>query len=100
MNPEYKKIKCKECRHYNELVLYHVITLKKLSKYKITRFIYKPVRGFTTLEGAERWAKRVGRTVIIKFVGKDIHKLPNYHNSYGRAWWNDKDVYEYEVLKI
>lgn len=82
-----------------EMMLYHATTPRKLARYRATGAILRPVSGFTTLEGAREWASHVcGRTVFVRFVGKDCHKLPDHHNRFGEAWWSDTDVDAYEVL--
>ena len=72
--------------------LYHVTTPRKLERYQSTGRIIKPVRGFTTLAAARDWAAHTGRTVIIRVVGSDCHKLPDHHQPSGDAWWIDHDV--------
>lgn len=72
--------------------LYHVTTPKKAQKYHKSGCIKSPVRGFTTVKGALFWGLRVGRTLIYEFEANTPHKLPDHHNRYGEAWWNDGDV--------
>ena len=72
--------------------LYHVTTQKKAKLYRETGHIRKPVRGFTTLQGAMAWAMKVGRTVIYEVEGEKAYKLPDHHNAFGEAWWIDNDV--------
>lgn len=74
------------------MTLYHATTPKKAVKYRQTGCICKPVRGFTTLQGAMAWAMKVGRTVIYEVQGEQAYKLPDHHNSFGDAWWIDADV--------
>lgn len=38
------------------------------------------------------WAMKVNRTVILEFVAYEAHKLPDHHNQFGEAWWNDGDI--------
>ena len=45
--------------------------------------------------GAMAWAMKVGRDVIIEFEANAPHKLPDHHNKFGEAWWNDGDVEEW-----
>lgn len=75
--------------------LYHVTTQKKAAAYRQSGRIIAPVRGFTTLQGAMAWGLKVGRTVILEFDSTRPHKLPDHHNAYGEAWWNDGDVAEW-----
>lgn len=76
--------------------LYHVTTEKKAKLYRETGFICKPVRGFTTLQGAMAWAMQVGRKVIYEIEGEKVYKLPDHHNEFGEAWWFDEDIYKFK----
>lgn len=78
--------------------LYHVTTQKKAKRYKDSGCIYKPVRGFDTLEGAMVWAIKTGRNVIYEVNGEPSYKLPDHHNKLGNAFWIDDDV-KYEDIK-
>ena len=79
--------------------LYHATTQKKARLYRQTGAIKKPVRGFTTLQAAMAWAMKVqGRTVIMEFEATSAHKLPDHHNQFGEAWWNDGDVADYRCV--
>jgi hypothetical protein len=73
-------------------ILYHATTPKKAQRYRETGAILAPVRGFTTLEAAMAWAVKVGRTVIYEIECPMAYKLPDHHNRFGEAWWNDGDV--------
>ena len=75
--------------------LFHATTQKKAKQYRQTGAIKAPVRGFTTMTGAMAWAMKVGRTVIIEFEAVNAHKLPDHHNEFGDAWWNDGDITEW-----
>ena len=72
--------------------LYHVTTEKKAKRYHESGCVQKPVRGFTTLQGAMAWAMKTGRKVIYQVDGYPAYKLPDHHNAYGEAWWIDEDV--------
>lgn len=72
--------------------LYHCTTNKKAKQYHQSGCIQKPVRGFTTLQGAMAWAIKVGRTVIYEIEGNPAYKLPDHHNIFGEAWWVDQNV--------
>lgn len=72
--------------------LYHACTPKKAQLYRSSGAIHAPVRGFTTIVAAMAWAMKVGRTVILEFEADKPHKLPDHHNQFGEAWWNDGDV--------
>ena len=75
--------------------LYHVTTEKKAKQYRQSGCIHSPVRGFTTIFGAMAWAIKVGRKVIYEIEANNPHKLPDHHNKYGQAWWNDGNVTEF-----
>lgn len=60
--------------------------------------INKPVRGFTTLQGAMAWACKTGRSVILEVDGEDCHKLPDHHNQWGEAWWIDHAVKDWKCV--
>lgn len=78
--------------------LYHATTPKKAKIYRASRCIKTPVRGFTTLTAAMAWALKVGRTVIYEFAAENPHKLPDHHNRFGEAWWNDGDVVDFRCV--
>lgn len=81
-----------------QAVLYHVTTEKKAKLYRAVGKINKPVRGFTTLQGAMAWALKAGRKVIYEVRGDAAvrHKLPDHHNAYGTAYWFDQDVTDFK----
>ena len=78
--------------------LYHATTQKKAKRYRESGKIHSPVRGFTTEKAAMAWAMKVGRTVIIEFEAYNAHKLPDHHNIFGEAWWNDGDILDYRCV--
>jgi len=78
--------------------LFHATTQKKAKAYNVTGAIKAPVRGFTTLQAAMAWAMKVGRTVVYKIDCPDPHKLPDHHNMFGDAWWNDGDVTDFKCV--
>lgn len=78
--------------------LYHATTPKKARKYRSSGRIISPVRGFTTLAAAMAWARKVGRSVVVEFDADHPHKLPDHHNRFGEAWWNDGDVREWTCV--
>lgn len=80
------------------MTLYHVTTPKKAKLYREAGLIRSPVRGFNTLIGAMAWAMKVGRTVIYEIECNNPHKLPDHHNQFGEAWWNDGDVTKFESI--
>ena len=82
----------------HSVILYHAATQKKARLYREAGAIHAPVRGFTTMQGAMAWAMKVGRTVILECVADQPHKLPDHHNEFGEAWWNDGDVTEWRCV--
>ena len=80
------------------MILYHVTTPKKAKAYSQTGYIIKPVRGFTTLKAAMAWAIKTGRTIIYEIKCASAYKLPDHHNKYGEAWWNDDSVYSFTCV--
>ena len=80
------------------MILYHSTTQAKAKKYREAGKIKSPVRGFTTLVAAMAWSMKVGRTVIYEFETTNPHKLPDHHNEFGEAWWNDGDVDEFKCV--
>ena len=75
--------------------LYHACSQKQAKRYRESGCIKTPVRGFTTEKAAMAWAMKVGRTVILEFEAIKPYKLPDHHNQFGEAWWNDGDVKDY-----
>lgn len=80
------------------MILYHVTTPKKAKMYHQTGYIMKPVRGFTTLMAAMAWAIKTGRNVIYEIDCNSPYKLPDHHNKYGEAWWNDNNVNKFKCI--
>jgi hypothetical protein len=79
-------------------VLYHATTPKKARLYRQTGAILAPVRGFTTLQAAMAWAIKVGRSVIYEIECPYAYKLPDHHNQWGQAWWNDGNFTEFKCV--
>lgn len=80
------------------MILYHATTPKKAKLYRCTGRIIAPVRGFTTITAAMAWAMKVNRTVILEIQCDNPHKLPDHHNQFGDAWWNDGDVIKWKCI--
>lgn len=57
---------------------FHVTTPKKIKKYENTKAILPPVRFFPDLWTAKRWAKRVGRTIILEINTNTSYPLPDH----------------------
>lgn len=74
------------------MILYHVTTPKKARLYRQTGCIFKPVRGFTTLQAAMAWAVKTGRKVIYELTSDVCYKMPDHHNEFGEAWWADENI--------
>ena len=74
------------------MTLYHSTTAKKAKRYHASGCIKAPVRGFTTLQTAMLWSIKTGRKVIYEIIADTPYKLPDHHNRFGDAWWNDGDV--------
>jgi hypothetical protein len=60
--------------------------------------ILKPVRGFENITAAMAWCMRTGRSIIYEIETKPelVHKLPDHHNKFGRAFWIDDNITEYK----
>ena len=80
------------------MTLYHVTTLKKYKQYEASKCIKSPVRGFNTLIAAMAWAMNTGRTMILATKCDNLYKLPDHHNKFGDAYWNDGDVTTYTCI--
>lgn len=80
------------------MILYHATTPKKARLYRATGYIKAPVRGFTTLQAAMAWAMKVGRTVIYQVDAPSPYKLPDHHNRFGEAWWNDGNIHDFKCV--
>lgn len=80
------------------MILYHVTSEKLARKYRQNGRIKSPVRGFTTVPAAMAWAIKTGRKVILEFEATRAHKLPDHHNAWGYAWWNDGDIHEWSCV--
>lgn len=78
------------------MILYHSTTPAKAKTYRQTGRIISPVRGFTTLQAAMAWGCKVGRKVVLSFETTNPYKLPDHHNRFGDAWWNDGDIYQWK----
>ena len=78
--------------------LYHATTGKKAKKYRESGKINSPVRGFTTLQAAMAWSMKVNRTIIYEINADNAYKLPDHHNKFGEAWWNDGNIVEFKCV--
>lgn len=71
---------------------YHVTTPKKLERYKKTGAILPPVRFWPNESTANRWAKRTGRSVILKISATETYPLPDHKP----ARWTPEVVSKWE----
>jgi hypothetical protein len=78
------------------MTLYHVTTPAKVEKYKATGGILPPVRGWLFEASARAWARRTGRTVVLKLEVPSSYPLPD-HRPLGHAHWHDGMVRKWEV---
>lgn len=65
------------------MIVWHVTTSKKLSKYLKTGSIKPPVRAWETLERAEKFSISTGRRVILRL--KFPENAPKLSGHYGKA---------------
>ena len=80
------------------MILYHATTQKKAKLFRQVGYIRSPVRGFTTMGAAMAWSIKVNRTVILEFDADHPQKLPDHHNQFGEAWWNDGNIKEWKCV--
>jgi len=80
------------------MTLYHATTLSRYKKYQQSKCIHSPVRGFTTITAAMAWAMKTNRTMILEISCPNSHKLPDHHNKFGDAYWNDGNVADYKCV--
>ena len=38
------------------------------------------------------WCIKTGRKVIYEIEADNPYKLPDHHNRFGEAWWNDGNI--------
>lgn len=81
-----------------KLTMYHAASKTGVIDYHNSGCIKSPVRGFTTFEAAMAWACKTKRTIILKVEGYDVHKLPDHHNKWGDAYWNDGDIKKWKCV--
>lgn len=63
------------------MIVYHVTTLKKLTKYMRDSRILPPVRAWENIEQAERMSKSTGRKIILRLhFPNDAPKLDGHFN--------------------
>lgn len=79
----------------NGAYVYHVTTAKKVARYEATGCILAPVRFWPGLFTAERWARRTGREIILRFPRPTTsYPLPDHRP----AEWTPEMVRSWEVI--
>lgn len=75
-------------------IVYHVTTQKKLERFNRSGCILPPVRYWTTLYSALRWARRTGRLIILEFEEPLIsYPLPQK----GGTKWSPEIIREWKI---
>lgn len=64
-------------------VIWHVCSASKIRKYMATGSILPPVRAWTTIEEAGRFAVQTGRTVILRLKSNASFKILDGHKGMG-----------------
>lgn len=63
------------------MIVYHVTTLKKLNKYKLSGCINPPVRAWENIKQAERMSLSTGRRIILRLnFSSNTPKLEGHFN--------------------
>lgn len=76
---------------------YHVTTPKRLARYQATGAILPPVRWWSTLYSAGRWARKTGRTLVLEIeLPPQRWPLPIR----GGAYWSDQPVRRWRVHRV
>lgn len=76
--------------------VYHCTTPKKLDRYRKTGAILSPVRYWVSEQGARKWMKKTGRTILITFTEPERSwPLPGPN---GLARWSDQLIREFEEV--
>ncbi len=76
---------------------FHVTTPAKIERYEATGCILSPVRFWRFENSARAWAKKTGRSVILKIEVTEAYPMPD-HAPKGHAWWSPEYVRNYEKL--
>jgi hypothetical protein len=75
---------------------YHATTPRRLARYIQTGAILPPVRFWPDESSARRWAKRVGRTIVIEFDRPEpAYPLPDHKP----ALWTPSTVYDWRIAE-
>ena len=76
---------------------YHCTTPKKLERYKKSGCILPPVRFWSTEYSAQKWMRKVGRTILLIFDAPNrSYPLPIK----GGAFWTDQIVHNNKITGI
>lgn len=82
------------------MILFHATTPHKLARYRASRAILPPVRGFDTEAAAREWARLAHRTVILRLNVSHAQALPDHHQAEGLAWWTPIAVTEGDIVNL
>lgn len=74
--------------------VFHATTPRRLERMRQTGAILPPVRYWPSIDLAKRWAKRVGRTLIISFERPEPSYLLPDHKP---ASWSPSVVYDFRI---
>lgn len=74
------------------MIVYHVCGISKLDKYRRYGKIKGPVRGWITLEAAERFSCQTGRPIILRLKFPDNAEVLEGHNGEARIIYDDYDI--------
>ncbi len=67
------------------MIVYHVTSFKKLTKYARSGAILPPVRAWEAIEDAERFSKQTGRPIILRLKFPENAKKLGGHRSVARV---------------
>lgn len=74
------------------VIVYHVCGANKLRRYKQSGFIKPPVRGWVTIQEAERFSKQTGRPIILRLKFPENAKVLEGHRGMARYIETPYDV--------
>lgn len=74
----------------DDMVVYHVTTLKKLNRYLSSGKIQAPVRAWDNINSAERFSKQTARRIILRL--KFPENVRRYEGHRGEAFVLDNDL--------
>lgn len=77
------------------MIGFHVTTLKKLQRYKKTGCILPPVRFWPNFLTAKKWAKRTGRSFILRIECNLSYPLPDHKP----ARWTNEIIRTYQDIQ-